>query len=227
MKNGRFSEKKIGKRWLTSTWNASLSTWLKSGLTVASRVTVDDSPHFTLTPRVAVVVGIPHSLGGSGPDRARTSRTESPRASAAAVMSVNASFACFWNTHLPGSSAGQETETPTRLMRRQNRIAHLHVGSALEADRLQRQTNLDRVAGIGDAPGALPDPVGRGVFAAAGVLSMSSWMPLGLTSRWYEVCPVPSASRLKPTQSSLQMLSRLVIDVLMRDGSGSSQRNAK
>ena len=33
MKNGRFSEKKTGKRWFTSTWNASLSTWLKSGLT--------------------------------------------------------------------------------------------------------------------------------------------------------------------------------------------------
>ena len=45
MKNGRFSEKKTGKRWLTSTWNASLSTWLKSGLTVASSVIVDVSPN--------------------------------------------------------------------------------------------------------------------------------------------------------------------------------------
>ena len=51
MKNGRFSEKKTGKRWLTSTWNASLSTWLKSGLTVASTVTVDVRPYLPLMPK--------------------------------------------------------------------------------------------------------------------------------------------------------------------------------
>jgi hypothetical protein len=30
------------------------------------------------------------------------------------------------------------------------------------------------------------------------VLIMSSWMPLGFTMRWYDTCPVPSASRLRP-----------------------------
>ncbi len=50
MKNGRFSEKNVGKRWLTSTWNASLSTWLKSGLTVASSVTVEVMPYLPLRP---------------------------------------------------------------------------------------------------------------------------------------------------------------------------------
>ena len=45
MKNGRFSEKKFGKRWFTSTWNASLSTWLKSGFTVASSVIVEREAH--------------------------------------------------------------------------------------------------------------------------------------------------------------------------------------
>ena len=63
MKNGRFSEKKIGNRWLTSTWNASLSTWLKSGLTVASSVTVDERPHFTLRPRSPSLSAWPHSDG--------------------------------------------------------------------------------------------------------------------------------------------------------------------
>ena len=51
MKKGRFSEKKFGKRWLTSTWNASLSTWLKSGLIVASSVTVEVIPYLPLRPR--------------------------------------------------------------------------------------------------------------------------------------------------------------------------------
>ena len=50
MKNGRFSEKKIGKRWFTSTWNASLSTWLKSGFTVASSVIVGVRPSRLLNP---------------------------------------------------------------------------------------------------------------------------------------------------------------------------------
>ena len=44
MKNGRFSEKKRGNRWLTSTWKASLSTWLKSGLKVPSRATDELRP---------------------------------------------------------------------------------------------------------------------------------------------------------------------------------------
>ena len=50
IKNGRFSEKNVGKRWFTSTWKASLSTWLKSGLTVASSVIVDVMPYFPLMP---------------------------------------------------------------------------------------------------------------------------------------------------------------------------------
>ena len=54
MKKGRFSLKKIGKRLLTSTSNASLSTWLKSGLMVASRVTVEVMPYLTLAPKSAL-----------------------------------------------------------------------------------------------------------------------------------------------------------------------------
>jgi len=53
MKKGRFSLKKIGKRLLTSTSNASLSTWLKSGLIVASSVIVEVTPYFTLAPKSA------------------------------------------------------------------------------------------------------------------------------------------------------------------------------
>ena len=65
MKNGRFSEKKTGNRWFTSTWKASLSTWLKSGLTVASRVIVGDSPHFALMPKSLSASATSHSLGAS------------------------------------------------------------------------------------------------------------------------------------------------------------------
>ncbi len=63
MKKGRFSEKKIGKRWLTSTWKASLSTWLKSGLTVASTVMVDVSPNLPDSPTAAVLSNAPHAEG--------------------------------------------------------------------------------------------------------------------------------------------------------------------
>ena len=52
MKNGRFSEKKTGKRWLTCTWNASLSTWLKSGLMVPSSVMLEVMPNLPLTPKL-------------------------------------------------------------------------------------------------------------------------------------------------------------------------------
>ena len=50
MKKGRFSSKNSGKRWLTSTWNASDSTWLKSGLTVPSTVADEVTPYFADTP---------------------------------------------------------------------------------------------------------------------------------------------------------------------------------
>ena len=40
----------MGKRWFTSTWNASLSTWLKSGFTVPSIVVEEVTPYLTETP---------------------------------------------------------------------------------------------------------------------------------------------------------------------------------
>ena len=121
MKNGRFSEKNTGNRWFTSTWNASLSTWLKSGFTVASSVTVEVRPHFALRPR-SPVLSDSHSDGvARSCAREYVAEGISSRVGRAA-RSVNPSFACFSNTHLPGSSAGQATETPMRLTRRQNRI---------------------------------------------------------------------------------------------------------
>jgi hypothetical protein len=67
MKNGRFSEKNTGNRWLTSTWNASLSTWLKSGLTVASSVIVEVSPILVLKPKSLVPSTDDHRSGASRP----------------------------------------------------------------------------------------------------------------------------------------------------------------
>jgi hypothetical protein len=52
MKNGRFSEKNTGKRWFTWTWNASLSTWLKSGLMVPSSVMPEVMPNLPLAPKL-------------------------------------------------------------------------------------------------------------------------------------------------------------------------------
>ncbi len=44
--------------------------------------------------------------------------------------------------------------------------AHLHVPPPVEPKRLQGQPDLDGVAAPVHAPGALPDPIGRGVFRA-------------------------------------------------------------
>ena len=60
MKNGRFSEKNTGKRWLTWTWNASLSTWLKSGLIVPSSVMPDVIPSLPLAPKLYLSSAGPH-----------------------------------------------------------------------------------------------------------------------------------------------------------------------
>ena len=67
----------------------------------------------------------------------------------------------------PARAPATTTETPTRLTRRQNRTPICTSAPPLKRMRLQRQPDLDRVAGVGDAPGAVPHPVGRGVFAAA------------------------------------------------------------
>ena len=42
-KNGRFSSKNMGNRWLAVTTSSSASTWAKSGFTVASRTRLDDT----------------------------------------------------------------------------------------------------------------------------------------------------------------------------------------
>ena len=48
--------------------------------------------------------------------------------------------------------------------------AHARVRAAAEPDALQRQANFDDVAGGGDAAGAVPDPVGRGILTAGRVV---------------------------------------------------------
>ena len=64
MKNGRFSEKNTGYRWLTWTWNASLSTWLKSGLIVPSSVMPDVMPSLPLAPKLYLSSAGAHVLAG-------------------------------------------------------------------------------------------------------------------------------------------------------------------
>ena len=59
------------------------------------------------------------------------------------------------------------------------------------------------------------------------LFSMSICTPTGFTIMWYETWPVPSASRLKPTQSSEKIVSRRATDALIRSGSWSSHWNAK
>ena len=62
---------------------------------------------------------------------------------------------------------------------------------------------------------------------ALGVVRMSPWIPAGFTNMSYELWPLPTESRLRPTQSSLNMLSRRLMLLRTLDGSGSVQWNAK
>ena len=62
---------------------------------------------------------------------------------------------------------------------------------------------------------------------ALGVVRMSPWIPEGLTNMSYELCPLPTESRLSPTQSSFHMLSRRLIVLRTLAGSGSRQWKAK
>ena len=164
MKNGRFSEKKIGNRWLTSTWKASLSTWLKSGLTVASSVIVDESPHFALMPKSPSASALPplarrdpllvaREHGGRN-QLARRPRLEIREAELGMLLEHPRA----WLERRPRHRHAGAADAPPE------EDAHLHVGAATEADRLQRQTNLDRVALVVDTACAVPDPVRRGVF---------------------------------------------------------------
>ena len=74
------------------------------------------------------------------------------------------SAACLSNTHVPGSSAGHATDTPTRLTRRQNRMPIRTASPPLNC-------TLSRGSRISTAyprslrqTGALPDPVRRDVL---------------------------------------------------------------
>ena len=120
MKNGRFSLKKIGNRWLTSTSNASLSTWLKSGFTVASSVIVDVRPYFTLAPKSRFALGSRHArsvprcwlrdIVALGITSSTSGWSSAPKTSGT----------CVSKTHLPGAISGHAHETPSRLLFRMN-----------------------------------------------------------------------------------------------------------
>jgi hypothetical protein len=121
MKNGRFSEKKRGYRWFTWTWNASLSTWLKSGLTVPSSVAWEVRPYFTVRPASGS-----ESAGANAAGVARVSRREyvaegvTSRVSGR-LRSWRISAACCSMKLFPAGTIGHEADMPRRLTRRQNR----------------------------------------------------------------------------------------------------------
>ena len=229
MKKGRFSEKKSGKRWLTSTWKASLSTWLKSGLTVPSSVTVEVSAELGAEAEVAVGRRpSPARRASHAPGWPRRWRSGSARASAAArAVEASATRASRKPTR-PGSSARPDDRDAEPADPPPEQHAHPDAVAALEADAGERQPDLHLVAAIVDAAGAVPDPVGGLVFAAGGgvedvALDAARDSRTGRTRSGR--CRARRGS--DPTQSSFQMLSRRLIEVLIRAGSGSSQWKAK
>ena len=164
MKNGRFSLKNVGNRWFTSTWKASLSTWLKSGLTVASSVMLEVIPYFRLAPRLPFETVLLHVAPAGRtwlPESVALGITSSSRG----CLSVpNTTGTCDSNTHLPGGISGHDHEIPKRLLRRKNMTPIATSVPALEADALERDPHLDDVAFLVDLAGALPRPVWRRVF---------------------------------------------------------------
>jgi len=105
--------KKIGKRLFTSTSNASLSTWLKSGLIVASSVTVEVMPYFTLAPKSAFDRGDCHSACPTGRDSLRdTVLLGITSSSSGWCSSPNPTCAWFSNTHSPSPIAGHDHDMP-------------------------------------------------------------------------------------------------------------------
>ena len=199
MKNGRFSLKNTGKRWFTSTWKASLSTWLKSGLTVASSVIVDVMPYFTLAPKSPFVVGAPHALRRRRALVAsRRSRSESLRATARLVQLVEDERRVRSRTPTcPAACAGHDHDTPMRLTAPEEQHAHPHVVAAARSGCSAAAAASRRCSpSVVHAAGALPDPVRRRVLVRCRVFSASIWMPLGLTNMWYATWPVRVESRL-------------------------------
>ena len=168
---------------MTSTWKASDSTWLKSGLTVASTVAVEVTPYFTLTPtsgslsagpkadgearsslRVYVALGTTSSESGRG--RSRSTRG-----------------AWFWKNGLSGGRVGQDVDMPSRLTRRQKRIA-IVTSLPLAKRMLFQGTRISTSYPSGVARPALSHTQSGERFSpAVAVLRMSACTPRGFTKR--------------------------------------------
>ena len=128
---------------------------------------------------------------------------------------------------LPAGTSGQEADIPRRLTRRQNRIP-IPTSRPL----LKRMVVSGRRIST-SYPSAVRRPAlshtqSGAVFSPAlGVVRMSACTPVGLTKRSYELWPLPTESRLRPTQSSFQSWSRRLRVLRTFSGSGSRHRKAK
>ena len=170
MKNGRFSLKKTGKRWFTSTSNASLSTWLKSGLTVASSVTADVRPYFTLTPKSPRALVAFHRERSDRDLIARERRARDHLEQASRLQLVERDDGIRLEHPLAGRHLRPRRRDARAAEPPPEQHAHAHVRAAAKADVLERDADLRRPAVGADVPGALPHPVGREIFAARSAL---------------------------------------------------------
>ena len=221
MKNGRFSEKNSGKRWLTSTWNASDSTWLKSGLTVAStRDRRRDAVLSSSCPRIAHVVGDARNRSGS---RARLAcairrrrndlRREPPFqcAEPRAPMPLEAPTGRYYR---PAT-----TRHPRPADAAPEQHIHADVRAAPEAHGVKRHASRRRSPLHVRRPALSHTKSGDAVLAAGVRCSACrAARPLWIHQEVIRLLPGPRASRLSPTQSSCHTLSRRVMDVVNPEG---------
>src|SRR5439155_22033390 len=97
-----------------------LSTWLKSGFTVPSSVTVEVTPYLTLAPRSPFERGSFHADAASRVWLCESVALGITSSRRGWRSSSNISGTFDSNTHLPGGIPGHDHDIPDRLMRRKN-----------------------------------------------------------------------------------------------------------
>ena len=126
---------------MTSTWKASLSTWLKSGFTVPSRVIDEVTPYFTETPASGLESAGPKASGVALVRRREYVTVGITSSVSGCLKSCRTSDACRSMKLFPAGTSGQEADIPSRLTRRQKRIP-MSTSSPLLKRRLERGNRI-------------------------------------------------------------------------------------
>ena len=135
-------------------------------------------------------------------------------------------MACLSMKLLPAGTSGHEADIPRRLTRRQKRIPIRTSGPLLKRIVVSGRRISASYPSLVRRPALSHTQSGAEFSPPLGVVRMSACTPAAFTKRSYELCPLPTGSRLRPTQSSFQSWSRRLSVLLTLSGSGSRHRKA-